>query len=81
MATETVTTETVVTETVVTETVAKEPVVTAAATAAPSTSVEPKQASWRTYGPLQVDWGNWQSMAGSEVAPTLNGEVSPSTLP
>ena len=74
VATETVTTETVVTETVVTETVAKEPVVTAAATAAPSTSVEPKRASWRTYGPLQVDWGNWQSMAGSEVAPTLNGE-------
>jgi len=74
VATETVTTETVVTETVVTETVAKEPVVPAAATTAPSTSVEPKQASWRTYGPLQVDWGNWQSMAGSEVAPTLNGE-------
>ena len=74
---EAVATETVTTETVVRETVAKEQVVTAAATAAPSTSVQPKQASWRTYGPLQVDWANWQSMAGSEVAPTLNGEGQP----
>jgi LysM repeat protein len=29
---------------------------------------------WRTYGPLQVDWANWQPMGGSMVAPTLNGE-------
>jgi len=29
---------------------------------------------WRTYGPLQVDWSNWQPMGGSLVAPTLNGE-------
>ena len=39
-----------------------------------TTSVQPKPASWRTYGPLQVDWSNWQSMGGSEVAPTLNSE-------
>jgi LysM repeat protein len=29
---------------------------------------------WRTYGPLQVDWANWQPMGGSMVAPTLNGQ-------
>lgn len=29
---------------------------------------------WRTYGPLQVDWANWQPMGGSMVAPTLNGD-------
>ena len=58
-----------------TQPVVKEPVVTAAASSAPTTtSAQPKQASWRTYGPLQVDWSNWQSMAGSEVAPTLNGD-------
>ena len=34
--------------------------------------MQPQPAAWRTYGPLQVDWGNWQSMGGSEVAPTLN---------
>ena len=50
------------------------PVVTAKATETPETSVEVKPASWRTYGPLQVDWSNWQSMGGSDVAPTLNSE-------
>ena len=51
------------------------PVTTAKATqATTTTSVQPKPASWRTYGPLQVDWGNWQSMGGSEVAPTLNSD-------
>jgi hypothetical protein len=29
---------------------------------------------WRTYGPLQVDWANWQPMGGSLVAPTLNAD-------
>jgi LysM repeat protein len=29
---------------------------------------------WRPYGPLQIDWANWQPMGGSMVAPTLNGE-------
>ncbi|WP_114993950.1 LysM peptidoglycan-binding domain-containing protein [Synechococcus sp. UW179A] len=50
------------------------PVTTAKASQATTTSVQPKPASWRTYGPLQVDWGNWQSMGGSEVAPTLNSD-------
>ena len=50
------------------------PVVTAKATQTPETSVEVKPASWRSYGPLQVDWSNWQSMGGSDVAPTLNSE-------
>ena len=36
--------------------------------------MEVKPASWRSYGPLQVDWSNWQSMGGSDVAPTLNSE-------
>ncbi len=31
------------------------------------------KASWRSYGPLQVEWSNWQPMGdGSLVAPTLN---------
>ena len=33
-----------------------------------------KSADWRTYGPLQVDWGNWQDMGGSQVVPTLNAQ-------
>ena len=40
-------------------------------------SVQAKPATWRTYGPLQVDWSNWQSMGGSMVAPTLNREGKP----
>ncbi len=32
---------------------------------------------WRNYGPLQVDWANWQSMGGSYVAPSLNGKGQP----
>ena len=43
----------------------------------PTQSVEAKPAAWRTYGPLQVDWSNWQSMGGSMVAPTLNSEGKP----
>ena len=35
------------------------------------------KASWRTYGPLQVDWSNWQPMGGSLVAPTLNASGQP----
>ena len=33
-----------------------------------------KSTDWRTYGPLQVDWGNWQAMGGSQVVPTLNAQ-------
>ena len=40
-------------------------------------AVVAKAATWRTYGPLQVDWSNWQSMGGSMVAPTLNNEGKP----
>lgn len=43
----------------------------------PATSVAPKQTDWRQYGPLKVDWSNWQTMAGSEVAPTLNSNGKP----
>jgi hypothetical protein len=32
---------------------------------------------WRTYGPLQVDWANWQPMGGSYVAPSLNSNGQP----
>ncbi len=32
----------------------------------------PIKSEWRTYGPLKVDWSNWQSMGGSHVAPTIN---------
>lgn len=35
---------------------------------------KPYAPDWRTYGPLQVDWGNWQPMGGSYVAPSLNGD-------
>lgn len=45
----------------------------------PITSSKPKSSKpqgpdWRSYGPLQVDWANWQPMGGSFVAPTLNGD-------
>lgn len=33
-----------------------------------------KSTDWRTYGPLQVDWANWQPMGGSQVVPTLNSQ-------
>jgi len=40
-------------------------------------SSKPQGPDWRSYGPLQVDWSNWQSMGGSYVAPTLNGDGKP----
>ena len=39
----------------------------------PTTTVA-KGADWRTYGPLQVDWANWQPMGGSQVVPSLNAD-------
>ena len=47
--------------------------------AKPVQAAKPKQAlaksaDWRSYGPLQVDWGNWQPMGGSQVVPTLNAQ-------
>jgi len=53
------------------------PTVVATASTKTTTSVAPKTADWRSYGPLKVDWGNWQTMAGSEVAPTLNADGQP----
>ncbi|MFO0138768.1 MAG: LysM peptidoglycan-binding domain-containing protein, partial [Cyanobacteriota bacterium] len=48
----------------------------ARASQAPISSVLPAEASnrtdWRPYGPLQVDWANWQPMGGSLVAPTIS---------
>ena len=38
----------------------------------PVEAVIAKQADWRTYGPLQVDWANWRLMGGSQVVPSLN---------
>ncbi len=43
----------------------------------PAASAKPAQPDWRTYGPLQVDWANWQPMGGSFVTPSLNGEGQP----
>jgi len=40
-------------------------------------SSKPQGPDWRSYGPLQVDWANWQPMGGSLVAPTLNSDGKP----
>lgn len=63
---------------------ASKPVKTTATTPKTAKKVEPAvttaktkmatSADWRTYGPLQVDWANWQPMGGSQVAPTLNSQ-------
>jgi LysM repeat protein len=47
---------------------------TTTATARPARPATP---DWRSYGPLQVDWANWQPMAGSYVAPSLNSDGQP----
>ena len=65
--------------------VAKPAVVAAAATkpvssasaAKPAKPAKPSSPDWRSYGPLQVDWANWQPMGGSFVAPSLNSEGQP----
>jgi LysM repeat protein len=50
----------------------------ARASQAPISSGLPAEASnrtdWRPYGPLQVDWANWQPMGGSLVAPTISNK-------
>jgi LysM repeat protein len=50
----------------------------ARASQAPISSVLPAEAAnrtdWRPYGPLQVDWANWQPMGGSLVAPTISSK-------
>jgi LysM repeat protein len=50
-----------------------------AAPAAANPVVAAKPASggapdWRSYGPLQVDFANWQPLGGSKVAPALNSK-------
>ena len=45
-----------------------------AAKPAAKTKMIAKKADWRSYGPLQVDWANWQPMDGSHVVPTLNSQ-------
>ena len=48
------------------------PAPAAAPASTPATAVA--TSSWRRYGPLQVDWSNWQPMGGSLVAPILNAK-------
>ena len=48
--------------------------VAAASTTKPGKASTP---DWRSYGPLQVDWANWQPMGGSYVAPSLNSSGQP----
>ncbi len=38
------------------------------------TAIVAKGTDWRSYGPLQVDWANWQPMGGSQVVPSLNSD-------
>ncbi len=49
-------------------------VVAAAPRPASTATATPGKPDWRNYGPLQVDWANWQPMGGSMVAPTLNSQ-------
>ena len=47
------------------------------ATASPTATAPAAAASrtdWRRYGPLKVDWANWQPLGGSLVAPILNAK-------
>jgi LysM repeat protein len=46
----------------------------AKASGVPSTAAATSSGDWRRYGPLQVDWSNWQPMGGSLVAPILNAK-------
>ena len=46
-------------------------------TQASNTTAAGSTPDWRSYGPLQVDWANWQAMGGSYVAPSLNSEGQP----
>ncbi len=49
----------------------------ASKTQASNTTAAGSTPDWRSYGPLQVDWANWQAMGGSYVAPSLNSEGQP----
>ncbi|MFZ9974009.1 MAG: LysM peptidoglycan-binding domain-containing protein [Vulcanococcus sp.] len=58
-------------------TVAAKPATKPEATASSAKSGKPAAPDWRNYGPLQVDWANWQPMGGSYVAPSLNSDGQP----
>jgi LysM repeat protein len=60
-----------------TTTVAAKPAAKPAAAASSSKPGKPASPDWRNYGPLQVDWANWQPMGGSYVAPSLNSDGQP----
>ena len=68
-------TRTVARATAARTTPAKTPV--ADAQAGQGDAVVAKGADWRSYGPLQVDWANWQTMGDSQVVPTLNEAGQP----
>jgi LysM repeat protein len=50
---------------------------TGVATGVAAAATSGSRSDWRSYGPLQVDWANWQPMGGSYVAPTLNRDGAP----
>jgi hypothetical protein len=58
-------------------TVAAKPAAKPAAAASSTKPGKPASPDWRNYGPLQVDWANWQPMGGSYVAPSLNSDGQP----
>ena len=60
-----------------TTTVAAKPAAKPTAAASSSKPGKPASPDWRNYGPLQVDWANWQPMGGSYVAPSLNSDGQP----
>jgi LysM repeat protein len=60
-----------------TTTVAAKPATKPAAATSSSKPGKPASPDWRNYGPLQVDWANWQPMGGSYVAPSLNSDGQP----
>ena len=68
-------TRTVARATAARTTPAKTPV--ADAQAGQGDAVVAKGADWRSYGPLQVDWANWQTMGDNQVVPTLNAAGQP----
>ncbi|SBO43452.1 LysM peptidoglycan-binding domain-containing protein [Cyanobium sp. NIES-981] len=63
--------------TVASRTIGKPTATAAATSASPASGATDGNHDWRSYGPLQVDWANWQPMGGSYVAPTLNSEGEP----
>ena len=74
-ATSAIPTRTVARATAARTTPAKTPV--ADAQAGQGDAVVAKGADWRSYGPLKVDWANWQTMGDNQVVPTLNAAGQP----